>query len=208
MGILYIKKPSKNSLLGLWHITESVETLLKALDLSPADREIYQTKKNDKRKKEWLACRNLLNGMFPEKVKVYYDQEGKPYLDENKFQISMSHSGEYACVYAHEIKPVGVDVQKLKPGIQKGLDFFINETERGWIDAEDNLMLHIIWSVKESVFKYYGLNELDMKKDVTVSSFKSNQNAMIEVSILNHDLKNKLFITFEIFGDYVLTYTT
>lgn len=207
MGIVYIKKLSENAILGLWHITETVEALLKMSDLSLADMDIYQTKKNDKRKKEWLACRNLLNKIFQKKVNVHYSQNGKPHLEENNYHISMSHSGEYSCVYTDHINPVGVDIQKLKRSIQKGIDFYINETERRWIEPEDNLMLHIIWSVKESVFKYCGINELDMKKDIILSSFKSNQNGMIEVSILNHDFKNKLLINYVTFDDYILTYT-
>ena len=46
MGIVYIKKLSENSMLGLWHITETTKDLLKKTDLSLADLEIYKIKKN------------------------------------------------------------------------------------------------------------------------------------------------------------------
>ena len=207
MGIVYIKRPSENSILGLWHVTETREELLGSVNLSSYDTEIYKIKKSDLRKKEWLACRNLLKVMSDEKLQIIYDHNGKPYFVDNRFHISMSHSGEYACVYLDRFKPVGIDIQQLKPSLKAGKDFFLNETENSWVNCNDNVIMHIIWSVKESVFKFYGIYEIDIKKDIAVYPFESNQKGNIEVNILNQKQNNKILVNYEVFDSYVLTYT-
>ncbi|TDE11387.1 4'-phosphopantetheinyl transferase family protein [Dyadobacter psychrotolerans] len=207
MSTAYIKTPTENSILGLWHINESVQELLASLRLSENERHTFESKKNDARKKEWLACRNLLKAMTAGDLEIKYDSNGRPYFDDKVFEISISHSAEYACVYLNNKKPVGVDIQKIKPAISTGSDFFLSQEENKWVDKEDNLMLHIIWSGKESAFKYCGIMDLDLKKDIHISNFTRNQIGIIEVTILNYDLKDKILINYECFDDYVLTRT-
>lgn len=207
MSIAYIKETSTDAMLGLWHITESVEELLKPLHLSANDYTIYHNKKTDSRKREWLACKNLVKEMLAKEVEIEYDQYGKPFLIKNELQISISHSGKYACVYLHKFLPIGVDIQKLKTSIATGRSYFLSDKEMEWVNADNNDMLYIIWSAKESVFKYFGVNALNAKKDVIISPFTSNQNGIIEVTILNQDQKENILVTYEIFDGYVLTRT-
>ena len=207
MSIVYIKKISENGLLGLWQITESVENLLENLNLSVYDKQIFEAKINDRKKKEWLACRNLVATMLKGPAGINYDLNGKPYFSDNTFQISMSHSAGYACVYINKFNTVGVDIQQLKTIPAKGVQFFLNEEENGWIASDDNVMLPIIWSVKETVFKYCGIYELDIKKDILLSPFTSNQNGIIEVNVLRQIRNHKILVHYEILDDYVLTYT-
>ena len=122
MGVVYIKRPSESSVLGLWHVTESVEELYQSVHLSTSDIEVYKTKKNDTRRKEWLAIRNLLNVMVSGSVEIRYDENGVPHLSGSEYHISMSHSGDYVCVYLDRFKSVGVDVQRLKKTIKAGAD--------------------------------------------------------------------------------------
>jgi len=207
MGITSIKRLSENSLLGLWHITESVDELFGKVILSSNENEIYYSKKTDSRKKEWLACRNLIKEMLHANVEISYDQSGKPFLTNHEFYISMSHSGEYSCVYVNGLKPVGVDIQKFKSSIKAGYDFFIHESDEKWVNTNSNELLHIIWSIKETVFKYFGIPELDIKKDIVVNPFTSNENGIIEVNILNHGPIRTILVYYQVFDGYVLTYT-
>jgi len=207
MGISFIKNPSENSTLGIWHITESAEELFKKVVLSSTDSEILKTKRNDSRKKEWLACRNLAKALLQEDFAIQYDRNGKPFLESNSHQISMSHSGDYACVYLDKLNPVGVDIQKLKVSVKAGSAYFVNESEMEWVNCDNNKILHIIWSAKETVFKYFGNNDLDMKKDITVNPFKSNENGIIEVNNSNHLPIKTILVYYQFFDGYVLTYT-
>ena len=207
MGITSIKRLSENSLVGLWHITESVDELFGKVILSSNENEIYYSKKTDSRKKEWLACRNLIKEMLHANVEISYDQSGKPFLTNHEFYISMSHSVEYSCVYIDRFKPVGVDIQKFKSSIKAGYDFFIHESDEKWVNINSNELLHIIWSIKETVFKYFGIPELDIKKDIVVNPFTSNENGIIEVNILNYGPIRTILVYYQVFDGYVLTYT-
>ena len=205
MGVVFTNKVSDHAQLGLWQIEESVEDLLAQLNLSASDQQMLDSKKNNLRKREWLSARNLLKAMLPENTGIRYDTNGKPFLNENSNHISISHSGDYACVYLSQINPVGVDIQKLKPDISKGVDFFLNETELAGFDMEDNILLHILWSAKETVFKLYGNADLDVKKDICLLPFQRNLSGTIEVNILHNEQREHMVLNYDLLDNYVLT---
>jgi 4'-phosphopantetheinyl transferase len=207
MGISSIKSISEDSVLGLWHMTEPWQELKKSLDLPSRELVALEEKKTDRRKQEWLACRALLQHMTGAQPVIDYDSNRKPHLKDNSQQLSMSHSGEYVSVYLHKTHSVGVDIQQIKPSISKGADYFLNDNEQTWADLEDNLLLHLIWSAKESVFKYVADTNIDLKKHIITNSFNSNQNGTIQVSILKGSMTENILVQFETFEDYVLTWT-
>lgn len=207
MGISYIKSVSPDSVLGLWQMSEPWQQLRNVLNLPPAELVALEEKKTDRRKQEWLACRALLQQMTGSPPIIRYDINRKPRIQDSSQQLSMSHSGEYASVYLHKTNAVGVDIQQVKPSISKGADYFLNDDEKPRVDLDNNLLLHLIWSAKESVFKYAGDTDLDLKKHIITNSFNSNQNGTIEVSILKGNMTENILVQFETFEDYVLTWT-
>ena len=56
---------------------------------------------------------SIVTGIPMEEVRYVYGENGKPYLHENCFHFSLSHSGKYA-VLAVSNKPVGIDVERQK----------------------------------------------------------------------------------------------
>ncbi|HEV7379692.1 MAG TPA: 4-phosphopantetheinyl transferase, partial [Dyadobacter sp.] len=117
MGLVYIKKVSDHAQLGLWQISETVDTLLQPLTLTSAEEIVLLNKRSERKKKEWLAVRNLLKMMVPANTGLHYDTHGKPFLNNSDAHISISHSAEYAVVYIDTFDPVGVDIQIIKPDI-------------------------------------------------------------------------------------------
>ncbi|MHA4741502.1 4'-phosphopantetheinyl transferase family protein [Dyadobacter sp. MSC1_007] len=207
MGISSIKSISPVSLLGLWHMTETWQQLQAMLDLPQQEADTLDSIQKDKRKQEWLACRALLAAMTGSAPSIVYDNNRKPHIDGSQMQLSMSHSGAYACVYVHHSRPVGVDIQQMKPSISKGADYFLNEDEQHWADLTDNLLLHLMWSAKESVFKYAANKDLDLKKHILINRFSSNQNGFFEVNLISGQSPQPLRIAYDTFDDYVLTWT-
>ncbi|WP_439584224.1 4'-phosphopantetheinyl transferase family protein [Dyadobacter bucti] len=206
MSIRYIKRLSEDAMLGLWQMSESWQELSEQLQLSAADQQVLEGKKTESRKKEWLACRVLLKAMAPESGRITYDENRKPHVTGNNHFISMSHSGDFASVYLHKKQSVGVDIQKMKNSISKGADYFLHSSEQAWVDFSDNLTMHLIWSAKESGFKYAGNSELDLKKHIVTKRFSGNQNGIIEVSIDDTNFKS-VMVSYDTFEDYVLTWT-
>lgn len=207
MGIVSIKTISPVSKLGLWRVTEPWEDLLGMLELPASESDAFGTILKEKRKQEWLACRVLLKEMLGRYGVIGYDAERKPHLAGSNIEISMSHSGEYVCVYLREAAPVGIDIQQMKPSISKGAFYFLNDTELQWADLENNVQMHLIWSAKESVFKYAGDASIDLKKHITINRFSGNQNGRFEVNLQKGDFPEAIQIQFDTFEDYVLTWT-
>jgi len=207
MGIVSIKTISPVSQLGLWRMTEPWETLLAALDVPAADLAALEAISKNKRKQEWLACRALLKEMLGRYAVIGYDAERKPHLAGSDVDISMSHSGAYVCVYLRAGAPVGVDIQQMKPSIATGAFYFLNDPEMQWADLENNAQMHLIWSAKESVFKYAGDASIDLKKHITINPFSGNQNGRFEVKLQKGANQEIVQLQFDTFEDYVLTWT-
>lgn len=207
MGIVFIKTISSVAKLGLWRMTEPWEILLEMLDLPATELATLGGISKAKRKQEWLACRVLLKEMLESNFLIRYDSERKPYLTGSDTQLSMSHSGDYACVYLNEHTPVGIDIQQMKPSISKGYFYFLNQAEQHWVDQQDNLIMHLIWSAKEAVFKYAGDASVDLKKHITINPFSGNQKGLFEVSLQTGNTQQTVPVRFDSFEDYVLTWT-
>jgi 4'-phosphopantetheinyl transferase len=207
MGIVSIKTISPASKLGLWRMTEPWEVLLEELDLPGVETEALEGISKTKRKQEWLACRVLLKEMLGQHIPIGYDADRKPHLAGSGTEISMSHSGEYVCVYLREGAPVGVDIQQMKPSISRGAFYFLNEMELQWADLGNNAQMHLMWSAKESIFKYAGDASIDLKKHIAINPFSGNQNGRFEVNLQKSGLPETIQIQFDTFEDYVLTWT-
>lgn len=207
MPICYIKSISDDSTLGLWHMSESWHDLKETVNLSDGELLALEDKKTDRRRQEWLACRMLLQEMTELQPVIMYDENRKPHIKDSIKQLSMSHSGEYASVYVHDNKPVGVDLQQMKPSISKGADYFLNEAEMQWTNLNDNVLLHLIWCAKEAVFKYAGDADLDLKKHIITNPFQSNQNGVIEVCIQKENINKSVKVHYDAFDDYILAWT-
>ncbi|WP_159474049.1 4'-phosphopantetheinyl transferase superfamily protein [Dyadobacter sp. 3J3] len=206
MGLVYKKILEGDSLLGLWEISESLEEMFEAIKLSDSDQKKLERKVNSKRKKESVAVRLLLEKMLEETHEISYDENGKPFLISTNYKISISHSEKYAAMYLVKDKSAGVDIQKIKPDIGKGIDFFLNDEEQLWVDKADFILINILWSAKESVYKYAGIKELDPRNNMSVNPFLAKPQGEISVHFGKEKLET-ILIHYEVFEDYVLTRT-
>jgi hypothetical protein len=68
------------------------------------------------------------------------------------------------------------------------------------------MLMNILWSVKESVYKSAGVKDLDPKNQISVNPFQAESDGII--SAVFTDKNNvTLLIHYEVFEDYVLTRT-
>lgn len=206
MGLVYKKILKGDSLLGLWEISESLEDMLGVIKLSNSDQEKLEKKVNKKRKTESLAVRLLLDQMLEGTHEICNDENGKPFLKSTDYEISISHSEKYAAIYLVKGKSAGVDIQKIKPDIGKGINFFLNDDEQLWVDKTDFLLINILWSAKESVYKYAGVKDLDPRNNMSANPFQAKSAGDIIVNFGKENLET-ISIQYEIFEDYVLTRT-
>lgn len=142
--------------IGLWQITESVEEL---------ELQLGETYSGEARHTihvlQFLASRLALKALTGQ-VQVEKDRWGKPHFTNRDGCVSISHSGNWACVMVSNSKDVGVDIEEISNRITRIRSKFVRDDET--VSSEFELRdLFLIWGAKEAVYKQYGRKSLNFK---------------------------------------------
>ena len=206
---MLIKKEliDKDCLMGIWKISETRDELLTML--SPQTQEeahqYLSNVKSKKRELEWLSIRVLLELLTNDQKTVKHTPDGQPFLSDQSFQISISHSADYAVVLLHKSKKVGVDIENYSHRILKIEQRFMSPDE--FIDP-DNRTLHLIlhWCAKETLYKLMNSTQIIFKKHLHIQPFQIKEKGMIEAFETLTDERTTFDIYYEVNSDYVLTW--
>lgn len=99
---------------------------------------------------------------------IIRDESGAPFFNtENMPFLSISHSGNWFAVQLCEKDKVGIDIQIMKPDIERGMRYFVNQREEELLELT-NYNLNLIWAAKEAVYKYKRGNLEFYKEAMTV----------------------------------------
>jgi len=173
MGIVIDKRVNTHCKLGVWKITEDYDELVSRLKLDQSDYETLQAFKNHKRKLEWLSVRVLLNVLTGEENKILYNGNRRPLLPSKSYNISISHSDIYATVLICKNKRVGIDIEKMKPHIERIALKFMKNREMEQINTSQNIYhLYLHWCAKESLYKICDEKNMSLRKHITIEAFK------------------------------------
>ena len=155
-----------HSRLGVWHITES-EAELKALSSIPSDElEEISFIKSESLRKQKLAVRALLDAMFEEKVYLSHHDNGKPYIENNATNISITHTEKYVAVILNDLDDVGIDCESLDRDFSAVVKKALSEDEIEDLDDDHrNEQLAIYWCAKEAVYKKMSQYKVDFAKE-------------------------------------------
>lgn len=142
----------------VWHVTETEKELEKFSGSRNFDTisHISSIKLTERRKQK------LITGILAEIIagkhcKILYTDAGKPFIDQFPGNISVSHGGNYVGLIYHEKLAPGIDIEVPSERIRRIAPKFINNEEELWLEASPSIHhLHLIWGVKESLFKSYG----------------------------------------------------
>ncbi|MEO7305843.1 MAG: 4'-phosphopantetheinyl transferase superfamily protein [Ferruginibacter sp.] len=180
MPLVYQQNINAATKIAVWHITEDEDFFLASV---PVQREIRHWHK----RLQHLAGRLLLKEMYPDfPVKlIRIADTKKPFLENEPFHFSISHCGDYAAAMVSKTHRVGVDVELLNEKIAQIQHKFTDAEELKLFESHpaqggtklktclperqvQNLIL--CWSVKESVFKWWGNGAVDFKDDIVIVS--------------------------------------
>lgn len=130
--------------------------------------------KNEKAKKQGIAAGYLLDYVLSlhglrEKTAVFHTNSyGKRLLSDA--DVNLSHSGNYVlCAYGD--RPVGIDIERIRPDMEKIAKRFFTEAEYEWIlqqEKKEEAFVRL-WTLKESYVKQIGtglntpLNQFEIK---------------------------------------------
>ncbi|MDR1122370.1 MAG: 4'-phosphopantetheinyl transferase superfamily protein [Dysgonamonadaceae bacterium] len=163
----------KGTIWAVYSIMESSEALLHLLDKKELYHAYLQSVTSESRKREWLAVRVLLKNMLQEEKEILYHTNGKPYLADYSYHISISHTKGYAAIALNKVHPVGIDIEYLSSRAGKSYSRFMSSEEYLQVSPENmetQLLLH--WSAKESLFKILGEAHVDFKSCLHISPFQ------------------------------------
>ena len=194
---------------AVWKMEESLEVLLALL---PDARRVFCEQElnrfvSERRKMEWLSVRVLLYAMLQEDKEIGYSPEGKPYLTDHSFFISISHTKGYVAVMLASFTPAGIDIEQYAQRVHKVSDRYIRsdeQTEPYQGDMTWGLLLH--WSAKEAVFKRMENADADLRK-LRLTHFIPQEQGTFQVQELATEQQELYSVGYRICPDFVLTWT-
>ncbi len=177
-----------HSRLGVWHITES-EAELKALSSIPSDElEEISFIKSESLRKQKLAVRALLDAMFEEKVYLSHHDNGKPYIENNATNISITHTEKYVAVILNDLDDVGIDCESLDRDFSAVEKKALSEDEIEDLDDDHrNEQLAIYWCAKEAVYKKMSQYKVDFAEQIEIDAFRLKGEGELEATFINKD---------------------
>ncbi|MFV0566448.1 MAG: 4'-phosphopantetheinyl transferase family protein [Flavobacteriaceae bacterium] len=160
--------PNAQTTVKIWKITESFTDLLQTVNLKPASLKRVMGMKSELHQRGFLSVRRLLMELGYTDFDLYYDENGKPHLEDGK-QISITHSFGFSAVIV-STAVIGIDIEKQRSKIgviaHKFIDYetlYLNEDAPNYVGQ-----LTVIWCVKESLYKLFATPGLSFKQNCLV----------------------------------------
>ena len=210
MPVILNKIIDEHTRLAVWKIEETEEELFRGLQFKAHELDFIASLNNGKRLLHWLSTRLLLRTMLQtnDYIDSRMDDQGKPYLVNGDYQISFSHSFDYASVMISKDKHVGVDIELIKDKIQKIKNKFLKPAELSGLPDQDNtLALYICWCAKEAIYKWYGKKGLEFKKHIDIYPFVPDAAGVVKARAVLPEGEVMLNVEyFKVEADYMLGY--
>jgi phosphopantetheinyl transferase len=223
MPLLLSAHPLPDAAFGLWQITEGEDFFRADLPLSAVEEAELAQHRIPLRRLEWLAGRWLLHRLTgaPQRLPLAKDAFSKPFFPENQqlvCSLSHSHGTVGALVFEQKLPSnpndeqlttshwqptrIGCDIQRLTEKMPRIAPKFLSDSEKSWLErrpeAEQFDLLHLFWTAKESLYKAYGLKELDFRKNISVENIAwGGQNGHAEGRIEKGDFEQAFRLLFQ-----------
>lgn len=207
---LWIEQRSECQHWAVWKIDETVEQLW---ELIPAQyRSAYREESSrftrERRLKEWLAVRALLYQLYPICGHIAYAASGKPYILNQSYSLSISHTKGYVACMVGLDRVVGIDIEAVHDKVHRLADKFMRADETSPTMAQASavdLLLH--WSAKETAYKYYNSPSPHFK-EYRVQPYREHASeGTLSVQPLWSEAQSTLSIGYLVQADFVLTWT-
>ena len=188
----FIRKiKNSNCIIAIWEMTESLTDLKKI-----SENINFLEYKSDKRNKEFILTRLLIQNILPEAV-LTYNKYGAPEINTNDF-ISISHSNNLVVIAVSKSK-VGIDIEKIDDRAIKLASKFISNENIANLSIKKATL---IWCCKEAIYKWHQKGNLNFKDDIKIESFDVKESGEIFANFND----NKLTLNYKEFNRHFLVY--
>jgi len=195
---LYKKLTSdQDSQLVIWNINENKQELISSIKQKSSFIQKLNSIKNEKKQIEFLSTLKLLEELNLTFDDLKYNEFGKPTLQ--KGFISITHSFQYSGIY-YSKKKIGIDIEKFRDKILNIWPKFISKHESELFNFNSVESITKAWTIKESVFKAFGYDSIDFKKDIIIESLKNNKAI---VRIYKNEFSENYLVDLMNFSNYI-----
>ncbi len=165
--------------IAFWRTDESADELytMSVVFLLDAELAVYQSFKNDRRRREWLATRILVKEMLGNYPGIDYDADGAPRLiGYDNINISVSHTEGMVAVAMSVKFRVGIDIERVTNRVLRIKDKFLHSDEYDVNDPNLLQLLYIQWCAKEPMYKAFNVKHYDYQNTYTLPEFHFDGN--------------------------------
>ena len=187
----------KDNYLVIWNIKEGKQELISALKQDSSYNLKLSSIKSETKQIEFLSILKLLEELNLTFDDLNYDEFGKPTL--HKGFISITHSFQYSGIY-YSKKKIGIDIEKFRDKILNIWPKFISKHELELFDFKSIESITKAWTIKESVFKAFGYDSIDFKKNIIIESLKNNKAI---VRIYKNEFSENYLVDLMKFSNYI-----
>ncbi|MFL5751896.1 MAG: 4'-phosphopantetheinyl transferase family protein [Bacteroidia bacterium] len=138
------------------------------------DLELYRKERgqNSKRDLEKEGAKFLLEEMHTGISKhLYYDEYGKPHLDECGKFISISHSHDRLAIIMNNKEHTGIDIELIRDKVLNVRHKFLSPGEYSAIRENETEKYLVYWAAKESLYKIHGRKKVDFIRHLFIEPF-------------------------------------
>jgi phosphopantetheinyl transferase len=191
---------------GLWKITESEEALL---NLVNGVERIESQLSHPLKRLEFVTGRVLAKVLLEELGYTFNgvakDAYGKPFYKSSNVHLSLSHSFPYVAALADTSKSVGIDVEQVKPKLQRVAPRILHPSELLHAN-NDATKLCVYWCAKETLVKVHGKKDLVFSEDLIIDSFHLEKQGFINGKIIANGNESLIPLWYQVYTDFVIVF--
>lgn len=210
MALVYLRELNKDTKFAIWKIEETADELLAKLQLDDVEKERLQHLSKGKRTLHWMATRVLLRYLLQtdEYIHCPSDPNGKPYLPDYPYKISLTHSYDYAGVMLSTQGECGMDLEIVMEKVIRIKDKFLKPEELAFINPEKEILqLYACWCAKEAVYKLQGNKGVSFLENMTIRPFNYRPQGVMTLDIVKDEVVQSYQVYYEEFQNYMLGYS-
>lgn len=186
----------------VWKITESFDELFHSVKLNDISLARLENMKSESHQRGFLSVRRLLKEAGYTDFDLYYDEFGKPHLNDGK-HISISHSHDFSAITISN-NSIGIDLEIVKEKTLKIAPRFMEILHLENLSHEEKIQkATVIWGIKESVFKIKNEIGISFKDDIFEQDFALADKKCIAELRFNNSIEY-FDIVFDFIEEYVL----
>lgn len=167
---------------------EGLERFLKKKNI---DLSALKNISNFNRKYEWMSVRALIIQEMPDED-VIYNSNNKPFFKKSDAHLSISHSTNMIAVGINSQSEVGIDLQFITEKIIRIKQKFLDEREQSMC-SNNPTELTCYWSVKEALFKLYGIKDAYLKENMKIVQLDFDGNSGTAIGKLDTNKSQAIY---------------